>query len=231
MGKKAKAPRKPVLLPSVINESHHALPAVPRNLDDQKLLPPSFTPSPHTVILGRGKACSTAPGTIWLKVLAQNHIDKYCKARTKQEKSAVVSSIIDQVQNECPVGAFVKKVEVKKKKKTSKQVNMGGVAPDSSKSAEVNDKTNDGDVDDIDRYWEVTDSTARDKVASLLRDLLSDKYKSSTKNKVARRRKLKQSVKTTTTSSLSTDINTATLFTSDSSTTNYDGGDESDDSG
>ena len=46
------------------------------------------------------------------------------------------------------------------------------------------------DADENDRYWEIEDSVARDKVAAVFRDLLSHKYKSSSKNKVkARRRK------------------------------------------
>jgi hypothetical protein len=38
------------------------------------------------------------------------------------------------------------------------------------------------------RWWEVSESTAREKVSATFRDMLSDQYKSSTKNKVARRR-------------------------------------------
>lgn len=41
------------------------------------------------------------------------------------------------------------------------------------------------------RWWEVSDSKAREKIASSFRDCLHDQYKSSTKNKMAKRRLLK----------------------------------------
>jgi hypothetical protein len=40
------------------------------------------------------------------------------------------------------------------------------------------------------RWWEVDDPTAREKVGYVFRDLLHDKYRSSSKSKVARRKKL-----------------------------------------
>eukprot|EP00980_Cylindrotheca_fusiformis_P024149 scaffold11571_cov122-Cylindrotheca_fusiformis.AAC.12 len=41
---------------------------------------------------------------------------------------------------------------------------------------------------DGEKWWEVSDRVSRDKIASMFRDSLSAKYKSSNKNKVARRR-------------------------------------------
>jgi hypothetical protein len=41
---------------------------------------------------------------------------------------------------------------------------------------------------DGERWWEVPDSTSREKIACMLRDSLSDIYRSSNKNKVERRR-------------------------------------------
>jgi hypothetical protein len=46
------------------------------------------------------------------------------------------------------------------------------------------------------RWWEVGDFTAREKVGSMLRDYLSDKYRSSSKAKLARRKKARQDSKT-----------------------------------
>eukprot|EP00980_Cylindrotheca_fusiformis_P014060 scaffold3670_cov124-Cylindrotheca_fusiformis.AAC.36 len=47
------------------------------------------------------------------------------------------------------------------------------------------------------RWWEVDDFTARDKVGSTIRDLLSDEYRSSSKAKFARRKRQKQDSLTT----------------------------------
>ena len=76
--------------------------------EEKILLPPSFTPSPHSVVIGRGRACATATGTLRLKVLVQNRLNQYGSARSKEEKSAIISSIVDSVRDACPAGAFVK---------------------------------------------------------------------------------------------------------------------------
>eukprot|EP00980_Cylindrotheca_fusiformis_P031192 scaffold25948_cov117-Cylindrotheca_fusiformis.AAC.2 len=51
------------------------------------------------------------------------------------------------------------------------------------------------------RWWEVDDFTARGKVGSTIRDLLSDEYRSSSKAKFARRKRQKQDSLTTVTAS------------------------------
>eukprot|EP00980_Cylindrotheca_fusiformis_P021047 scaffold8060_cov110-Cylindrotheca_fusiformis.AAC.5 len=52
------------------------------------------------------------------------------------------------------------------------------------------------------RWWEVDDVSAREKVGTMIRDLLSNKYRSSSKAKVARRKKRKQDSSPTGTTSV-----------------------------
>jgi hypothetical protein len=103
------------------------------------------------VIIGRGKSFNDAVGNQRLRVIATSFLSKYTKATTKNEKTLIVSNIVDMVQVACPRGAaFIKLVNG--------------------------------------RWWQVDTLTAREKVGYVLRDLLSDKYKSSSKAKVAKRR-------------------------------------------
>ena len=69
-----------------------------RNLNEKRLLPKNFQPSPYTVVIGRGKACANATGTKHLKALAQKYLEQYSNARNRQEKSAIVSTIVDKIQ-------------------------------------------------------------------------------------------------------------------------------------
>jgi hypothetical protein len=73
-------------------------------------LPASFQPSKHSVILGRGKVYTDSVGNKRLRVLASLHLDEYTKATTKNDKSAVVSRVVEEVRAACPmVGAFIKR--------------------------------------------------------------------------------------------------------------------------
>lgn len=115
-------------------------------------LPASFKPSPYTVIVGRGKDCKSAPGNLKLREIATNFLTQYCKARGKNEKSEILTEIVQMVRDTCPNGgAFVKK--------------------------------------GADGCWiELDDHGAREKVGYVLRDLLHDKYRSSSRSKTSRRR-------------------------------------------
>ena len=79
-----------------------------RNRDCTSLLPPDWEPSPTTVVIGRGKVCSTAKGNARLESVCKTYLDKYKMAKSKLEKTALVSMIVETVQATCPVGAFVK---------------------------------------------------------------------------------------------------------------------------
>lgn len=73
-------------------------------------LPVNFIPSHYSVICGRGKACTDAVGNRRLKVTASIFLEKYSKASTKEEKSMIVTEIMDIVEDACPdeIGAFIR---------------------------------------------------------------------------------------------------------------------------
>jgi len=120
-----------------------------------KQLPEDFTPSPHSVIIGRAKECKQAVGNKRLRILCSSFLSKYSTAINRSVKSQVVSEIVSMVRDACPIGAFIKKV---------------------------------GQGDDC--IWvEVNESTAREKVGYVFRDLLSDQYRSSSKSKAAKRQR------------------------------------------
>jgi hypothetical protein len=115
-------------------------------------LPVDFTPSKHSVIVGRGKEAKQNMGNKRLRELASKFLPQYSNATDKRSKSRILSSIVQMVHNTSPEGgAFVKH----------------------SKSG---------------LWYQVNDAVAREKVGYILRDLLSDRYRSSSKSKVAARR-------------------------------------------
>ena len=82
--------------------------AVRRSKTDKILLPRSFAPTQYSVICGRGKAFSAAPGNQWLRKIVSSHISAYAQSSTKIEKSAIVSMIVSIVKKASPDGgAFV----------------------------------------------------------------------------------------------------------------------------
>lgn len=80
--------------------SEQQMPGIPLPLD--------FMPAPYTVVIGKSKNHSTVVGNQRLRVLATASLSKYSGAKTKKEKSSIVSSLVKAVRDACPVGAFVK---------------------------------------------------------------------------------------------------------------------------
>jgi hypothetical protein len=113
-------------------------------------LPLNFIPSPYTVVIGRGNLSTDAPGNNRLEELASKFLHPYSTATRKVVKSTIISTIVEIVQEACPVGAFVK----------------------FSKG----------------RWLEASNATVREKIGCVFRDLLHDKYISSSKSKAARRK-------------------------------------------
>ena len=69
----------------------------------------NYTPVGKTVVCGRGKVCVNSPGNKHLQSLVKNWLQKYSKAKTKMDKSAIVSCILRDVkQATFPEPAFVK---------------------------------------------------------------------------------------------------------------------------
>jgi hypothetical protein len=73
------------------------------------LLPFDYRPSPHTVIVGRGKEPKQSMGTKRLRVLAQSFLQKY-QDGDKKCKTQIVSDIVCMIHDACKggKGAFVK---------------------------------------------------------------------------------------------------------------------------
>jgi hypothetical protein len=72
------------------------------------LLPASFSPSPHTIICGRSKAVSTAPGNRRLKMIVTQDLKQYKETKNKLDKSAIVSRIVKMAKEAAaPDVAFV----------------------------------------------------------------------------------------------------------------------------
>jgi hypothetical protein len=71
-------------------------------------LPPGFLPAPYTVVIGKRKFHSGFIGLQRLRILATTVLPKYAEAKSKKEKSEVISGIVKTIRDACPVGAFVK---------------------------------------------------------------------------------------------------------------------------
>jgi hypothetical protein len=76
------------------------------------LLPHNYQPSPHTVIVGRGKEPKLNLGNKRLRVLAQSFLQKYQEG-DKKSKTQIMSDIICMIRDACKggKGAFVKHVK------------------------------------------------------------------------------------------------------------------------
>ena len=74
------------------------------------LLPMDFVPHKFTIICGRGKVCTTSVGNKRLNKIIDNYRDLYAKATNKNEKTEVVSHIMQDVKEGVPslYGLFCK---------------------------------------------------------------------------------------------------------------------------
>jgi len=74
------------------------------------LLPPEYTPGNWDIICQRGKDCPKHVGNRRFRVCIENHVDSYMTAKTKHDKSCVISSIIQSIKESSPnTGGFVMK--------------------------------------------------------------------------------------------------------------------------
>ena len=74
----------------------------------RKRLPSNFTPSNWSVLCGRGKDCYNHFGNKRLRILVETNLEKYSAAKTKFDKSLIVSSIVDAVREAGQGGGFIK---------------------------------------------------------------------------------------------------------------------------
>ena len=68
---------------------------------DKTYLPVGFLPSNYDVICGRGKDCFSHIGNRRFRVMLDLMLPTYTEAKTKPDKSAIVSTIIDRVRSLC----------------------------------------------------------------------------------------------------------------------------------
>ena len=149
---------------------------------EQTMLSIEFQPTPYSVIIGRGRSFHDAPGNKRLRGIATSFLQDYTNATTKQDKTVIVSRIVDMVRVACPKdAAFIKLVNG--------------------------------------RWWSLNDFRAREKVGYVLRDLLHDKYRSSSKAKVAKRRvqrqERKQAAATAAAAAASSNLSSSAQFTAE----------------
>ena len=74
-------------------------------------LPANFEPGPDDVICGRGKKCYNHIGNERFRLRVLNYLEEYSVAKSKLEKSGVLSKVVDAVRQQSPDGGFVKQDE------------------------------------------------------------------------------------------------------------------------
>jgi hypothetical protein len=74
-------------------------------------LPPNFEPGPDDVICGRGKKCYNHVGNERFRLRVLTYLDEYSAAKSKLDKSGVLSKVVDAVRQQSPKGGFVKQDE------------------------------------------------------------------------------------------------------------------------
>jgi hypothetical protein len=71
-------------------------------------MPESFEPGPDDVICGRGKKCYNHIGNERFRQRVLTFLDEYSRAKSKLDKSVVLSKVVDEVRQYSPKGGFVK---------------------------------------------------------------------------------------------------------------------------
>ena len=74
-------------------------------------LPANFEPGPDDVICGRGKKCYNHVGNERFRLRVLTYLEEYSAAKSKLEKSGVLSKVVDAVRLQSPDGGFVKQDE------------------------------------------------------------------------------------------------------------------------
>ncbi|CAB9517896.1 Nitrilase family, member 2 [Seminavis robusta] len=76
---------------------------------EMTLLPEDFKPGEHDVICGRGRNIWNSIGNIRFRHLVESRVEEYKKARTKLDKSTILSTIVAEVRTRSPIGGFIRK--------------------------------------------------------------------------------------------------------------------------
>ena len=132
----------------------------------------TMKPSIYTVVIGKGKTPRQAQGNYNLKSLVRKKLEEYMNAKSRRIKSLIVTEIYTTICKSCLLLQVEEKEDEDESLSLSSQAYYSAFVRYDGKS-----------------YTPVTDeSVPREKITSEFRNYLSDRYKSSSKNKVARRR-------------------------------------------
>lgn len=71
-------------------------------------LPEDFKPGESDVICGRGRNIWNFAGNVRFRRLIESRVDEYSAAKTKLDKSSILSSIVAEIRTLSPNGGFVK---------------------------------------------------------------------------------------------------------------------------
>lgn len=71
-------------------------------------MPENFEPGLDDVICGRGKKCYNHVGNERFRKRVLTFLDEYSRAKSKVDKSGVLSKVVDEVRQCSPNGGFVK---------------------------------------------------------------------------------------------------------------------------
>lgn len=75
---------------------------------DSKRLASDYTPNQHDILCGRSKSSLNHAGNQVFRETIFSNLDRYDAARTKLDKSLVVTSIVDLLRSKSPNGGFVR---------------------------------------------------------------------------------------------------------------------------
>lgn len=186
-GNKLTAKQKAITTMEYCIMSHiHNLYTPPKN--ETTLLPTDFLPGPYCVVIAKGSTVRTsASGNDKLRELIQSQLDTYSQAKLRKHRTAIVTNILHSVQQLCNSSCA--------DDERSGDIDGTGIGAGTAphRGAYNNYYVSQNKVPafvkfDGGHWWEVDENVARHKITSTFRDLLADKYKSSTKRKVAKRR-------------------------------------------
>ena len=93
------------------DQQRSAFEAKDETMNQLTLLPANFRPGPYDVICGRGKCTKEHAGNRIFRTIVETTLEQYAAAPTKQEKTIIVSSIIQLFQEKSPIGGFVREMD------------------------------------------------------------------------------------------------------------------------
>jgi len=73
-----------------------------------RVLPKGWKPGENDVVVGRGKRCYDHSGNIKFRRLVNMMMQEYIRAKTRNEKSIIITALVDHVRRISPHGGFVK---------------------------------------------------------------------------------------------------------------------------